>query len=99
MSEQSQPWTIDSIAHALPHAVTRQKFLSEVNLIPVDQIQAVIDKWVSFLDRWEAGRERAEQLREYFTEHGHLPPEYEATLVDVTDKVLADAERIRQGAA
>lgn len=93
------PWTIDSIAHALPHPVTRQKFLSEINLAPVDQLQAVIDKWVAFIDRWEASRAHAERLRDYYTEHGHLPPEYEATLIDVTDQVLADAERIRQGAA
>lgn len=93
------PWTIDSIAHALPHPVTRMKFLGEINLAPVDQLQAVVDKWIAFVERWEAGRDHAERLRDYFTEHGHLPPEYEATLVDVTDRVLADAERIRQGAA
>jgi len=93
-------WTIDSIAHALPHPVTRQKFLSEINLAPVDQLPTVIDKWVAFIDRWNAGRDHAERLRDYFTEHGHLPPEYEATLIDVTDRVLEEAERIRsRGAA
>ena len=97
MSEQS--WTIDSIAHALPHPVTRQKFLAEINLAPVDQLQNVVDKWITFVERWAAGRDHAERLRDYFTEHGHLPPEYEATLIDVTDKILEDAERIRRGAA
>lgn len=97
MSEQ--PWTIDSIAHALPHPVTRQRFLSEINLAPVDELQTVVDKWITFVERWESGRERNEQLRDHFTTHGHLPADYEATLVDVTDQVLAEAERIRQGAA
>ena len=92
-------WTIDTIAHALPHPVTRQKFLTEINLAPVDQLQTVVDKWIAFVERWNAGRDHAEKLRDYFTEHGHLPPEYEATLVDVTEKVLEDAERIRRGAA
>ncbi|MFD8142461.1 hypothetical protein [Streptomyces sp. NPDC059708] len=93
------PWSIDSIAHALPHPVTRQKFLTEVNLAPVDQLQAVIDKWVRFVTEWEAGRARNEQLRDYFKVHGHLPADYEATLIDVTDRIQADAERARRGAA
>lgn len=93
------PWTIDSIAHALPHPVTRQKFLTEVNLAPVDQLQVVIDKWVRFVTEWEAGRPRVEELRAYFKEHGHLPADYEATLVDVTDRIQADADRARRGAA
>jgi hypothetical protein len=94
------PWTIDSIAHALPHPAVRMRFLSEINLAPVDQLQAVTDKWVGFVERWEADRPRLEALRAYAVEHGgELPPEYEATLVDVTDKVLAEAERIRRGAA
>ncbi|GAA3384433.1 hypothetical protein [Streptomyces racemochromogenes] len=93
------PWTIDSIAHALPHPVIRQKFLGEVNLAPVDQLQAVIDKWVRFVTEWEAGRPRIEELRDYFIKHGHLPPEYEATLIDVTDRIQTDAERARRGAA
>lgn len=97
MSEQT--WTIDAIAHALPHPVTRQKFLAEINLAPVDQLQTVVDKWVRFIDQWEAGCDHAEQLRDYFKEHGTLPTAYEATLIDVTDKILEDAERIRRGAA
>lgn len=93
------PWTLDSIAHALPHPVTRQKFLSEINLAPVDQLPSVVDKWVAIIDRWESGRERVDRLRAYFTEHGHLPADYEASLIDVTDRVLQEAERIRRGAA
>ena len=94
------PWTIDTIAHALPHPTVRMRFLTEVNLAPVDQLQTVIDKWIDFVDRWEAGRPRLEALRAYAAEHdGELPPEYEATLVDVTDKVLAEADAIRRRGA
>lgn len=93
------PWTIDSIGHAIPHPVTRQKFLTEINLAPVDQLEAVIDKWVRFVTEWEAGRPRLEELRTYYTEHGHLPADYEATLIDVTDRIQTDAERARRGAA
>ncbi|MEV8548352.1 hypothetical protein AB0L04_00655 [Streptomyces glaucescens] len=96
---REQTWTIDSIAHALPHPVTRQKFLAEVNLAPVDQLPTVVDKWVRFVEQWEAGRDHVERLRDHFKEHGHLPATYEATLVDVTDQILEDAERIRRGAA
>jgi len=96
---REQTWTIDSIAHALPHPVTRQKFLTEINLAPVDQLPTVVDKWVRFIEQWEAGRDHAEQLRDHFKEHGHLPAAYEANLIDVTDQVLEEAERIRRGAA
>lgn len=95
----NEPWTIDSIAHALPHPVTRQKFLSEINLAPVDRLPDVIAKWVRFVEDWEAGRPRIEQLRDYVTANGHLPPEYEATLVDVTEQIQADAQRSHRGAA
>ena len=75
MSEQ--PWTIDSIAHALPHPAVRMQFLSEINLAPVDQLQGVIDKWITIVGDWEAGRPRIETLRDYAVAHGgELPPEF-----------------------
>jgi hypothetical protein len=71
------PWTIDSIAHALPHPAVRMRFLSEINLAPVDQLQGVIDKWITVIDDWEAGRPRIEALREYALAHGgELPSEF-----------------------
>lgn len=97
MSEQ--PWTIDAIAHALPHPATRMQFLTEVNLAPVDQLPDVITKWVQFIQRWEAGRPHAEQLRAHLRDHGQLPADYQAACLDVTDQVLADADRARRGAA
>ncbi|MFK0142631.1 hypothetical protein [Streptomyces murinus] len=97
MSDQS--WTIDTIAHALPHPITRQNFLAEINLAPVDQLPTVIGKWVRFAEQWDAGSDHVEQLRDHFREHRQLPADYVATLVDVTEKVLEDAERIRRGAA
>ncbi|MEU9576081.1 hypothetical protein [Streptomyces chilikensis] len=97
MSEQ--PWTIDSIAHALPHPVTRQKFLTETNLTPVDQLPTVLARWVRFIEQWESGREHAEHLRDHFREFGRLPAEYAATVIDMNDQLQEDAQPPHRGAA
>ena len=75
MSEQ--PWTIDSIAHALPHPVTRQKFLAEINLAPVDELPDVIGKWVSLVERLAASKPALERVLHFAQTHnGELPPQY-----------------------
>lgn len=75
MSEQQ--WTIDSIAHALPHPVTRQKFLAEINLAPVDELPAVIDKWVTLVERLEASKPALDKILQFAQTHnGELPPQY-----------------------
>ena len=75
MSEQQ--WTIDSIAHALPHPVTRQKFFAEINLAPVDQLPGVIGKWVSLVERLEGSKSALERVLHFAqSHHGELPPQY-----------------------
>lgn len=75
MSEQT--WTIDSIAHALPHPLTRQKFLAAVNLAPVDQLPDVIAEWVRLVERLDASRPALERVIQFAqNHHGELPPQY-----------------------
>jgi len=76
----SEPWTIDSIAHALPHAENRQAFWRALNLAPVDRLPDVVAKWVEFVERWEASKPEIERLRQYALAHdGELPPEHQET--------------------
>lgn len=79
MSEQ--PWTIDSIAHALPAAETRQTFLREVNLTPIPDLPDVLARWRCFVEHWRDDVvPRMEDLLEYAKAHnGQLPPEYRET--------------------
>lgn len=75
-----QPWTVDAIAHALPHPELRQTFMRQVNLTPLPDLPAVLDKWVRFVGEWEAGQPEIEELRAYALEHdGQLPPEHQET--------------------
>lgn len=75
MSNQS--WTIDSIAHALPHPELRQSFMREANFSPVGELPDLLAKWVRFIEKHEAERPRIEELRAYYQQHGQLPPAYE----------------------
>lgn len=79
-----QTWTIDSIAHALPHPELRQTFMRETHLAPIGQLQTVLDRWIRFVQDFENGRPRVEALREHFNEHGQLPPENEAGAIELT---------------
>lgn len=90
-----QHWTIDSIAHALPHPLTRQKFLAEVNLAPVGELPAVLGRWVGVAQDWIEAQPRIEALRQHVKDHGGLPAEYESGLVDVTDRVVGEARDVR----
>ncbi len=94
----SEPWTIDSIAHALPHPVTRQKFLAEINLAPVDQLPALLQRWIRVAQEWADAGPRIQALRDHYKQHGTLPADYEAALVDVTDELQKQAGHAR-GAA
>ncbi|MGP3976084.1 hypothetical protein ACTWQF_19200 [Streptomyces sp. 8N114] len=75
-----QPWTIDSLAHALPHPDQRQQFWRDVNLTPVDQLPDTIARWQQHVERLQEALAHAERLRGC-TEHGdgQLPPEYRET--------------------
>ncbi|KAB1979242.1 hypothetical protein [Streptomyces triticiradicis] len=94
MSEQ--PWTIESIRDALGSPTLAQRFLSEINRAPAHELLDVFAKWQGVaqrtLDAVGRGREiAAAEAR------GEEPP---GEWTDVTDRVLADAARIRtHGAA
>ncbi|MBA2944324.1 hypothetical protein [Streptomyces himalayensis] len=72
----TEPWTIARIAEAIPAPATRMRFLSEVNLAPVDDLPAVVAKWQKVAEELAAGYERAVQVRDHIERHGQLPPEY-----------------------
>ncbi|MFF3981033.1 hypothetical protein ACWGNF_09960 [Streptomyces sp. NPDC055808] len=92
----SEPWTIESICDALGNPALSQRFLSEINRAPATELLAVFAKWQGIaqrtLDAIRRGREiAAAEAR------GEEPP---GQWIDVTDRVLRDAARIRsQGAA
>jgi hypothetical protein len=71
----SQPWTIDAIAHALPHPENRQAFWRDVNLTPVDRLPEVIARWQQLAEQWQASRPSLDGLAAYAREHGGELPE------------------------
>lgn len=102
MSSTGQPWTVDSIAHALPHSELRAQFMREATFTDVRELPATLERWVRFIEDFDAGRDRVEQLRSLVRENGHLPATYAASLIDVTpDELHAAAEETsrRRGAA
>ena len=80
-------WTIDGITHCLPHSVTRQRFLSEVNLAPLDGLPDVLARWIDVAQTWVDASPRLEKLRTYYAEHGQLPEELSVG-VDITSELL-----------
>ncbi|MFI1970637.1 hypothetical protein BLA24_04730 [Streptomyces cinnamoneus] len=96
----SQPWTIDGIGHALPHPELRATFMREVSFTDVRELPAVLERWVAFIQTFEAERPRLEQLRELVHENGHPPATYTAGLIDVApDELHSAADENRRGAA
>ncbi|MET8014729.1 hypothetical protein ABZU86_33585 [Streptomyces sp. NPDC005271] len=78
----SENWTIDSIAHALPHPELRAAFMQETSFTDVTKLPGILAKWVDFIERFEAERPRVEAVRDYYREHGQLPAEYETESAD-----------------
>ncbi|MCX4669713.1 hypothetical protein OG453_24025 [Streptomyces sp. NBC_01381] len=72
----TEPWNIARIAEAIPAPATRMRFLSEVNLAPIDELRAVAAKWQKVAEELTAGHERAIEVRDYVEKHGELPPEF-----------------------
>ncbi|MFF7705695.1 hypothetical protein [Streptomyces lydicus] len=102
MHSTDRPWTVDSIAHALPHSELRATFMREVSFTDVRELPVILDRWVSFIEDFEASRDRVEQLRSLLHNNGHLPPNYTASLVQVDPAELraaVDASARQQGAA
>ncbi|MGV2914688.1 hypothetical protein [Streptomyces alfalfae] len=89
----SGPWTIDTIAHALPLPDLRQNFLREAHLASIDELPHVCRKWADLVERYEAAQPSAEALLEYAKTHnGQTPPEYaDADSTDsFVDRLAAD---------
>ncbi|MGW2445787.1 hypothetical protein [Streptomyces sp. NPDC001675] len=90
-------WTVDRVHHALPHSALRQQLLSDVNLTPIEDLPARLQRWTDAAKTLEAVRPGIEAVRAYVKEHGQLPPDLQDA-PDMTD-VIADDARGRRGAA
>ncbi|MCC9690222.1 MULTISPECIES: hypothetical protein [Streptomyces] len=94
MSEQ--PWTIESIRDALGNPALAQRFLSEINRAPAHELLAVFARWERVAKDTVAAVARGRAIAE--AQAGGEDPTAEWT--DVTDRVMAEAARIRtRGAA
>ncbi|WP_438489635.1 hypothetical protein [Streptomyces sp. S186] len=91
MSSSGRSWTVDSIAHALPHSELRATFMREFAFSDVREVPAVLERWVKFIESFEADRERVEHLRTAFHGSGHLPSTYRAGLIDLSAEELRSA--------
>ncbi|MEU2603236.1 hypothetical protein [Streptomyces albus] len=97
-----QPWTIDSIAHALPHPELRASFTRDVNLAPVDQLPDVIARWTRLVEQWENSKPELDKIQSHVQAHGELPAEYrdtpeaEAQTATFLEQLRADAANRRQ---
>ncbi|MGW9032995.1 hypothetical protein ACWGQ5_55650 [Streptomyces sp. NPDC055722] len=91
-----EPWTIESIRDALGNPALAQRFLAEINRAPAHELLAVFARWERIAKDTVAAVERGWQLAE--TEARGEEPAGE--WIDATERVLAEAARIRaRGAA
>jgi hypothetical protein len=94
MSEQ--PWTIESIRDALGNPTLAQRFLGEINRAPAHELLHVFAKWERIAKDTLAAVERGREIAVAEARGEESAGEW----VDRTDRVLAEAERIRtRGAA
>lgn len=93
----NEPWTIERIREALGDPELAQRFLGEINRAPADRLLDVFAKWQRIALNTVAAVERARALASYDERGDELPGEWH----DRTEKVLAQAERLRaaRGAA
>ncbi|MEC4016055.1 hypothetical protein [Streptomyces sp. H27-D2] len=90
------PWTIETICDALGAPTLAQRFLGEINRAPAHQLLGVFARWERIAKDILAAVERGRTLAAYDARGEELPGEW----VDVTDRVLDEAARIRtRGAA
>jgi hypothetical protein len=92
----TEPWTIERICDALGNPTLSQRFLSQINRAPAHELLAVFAKWERIAKDTVAAVERGRALagREA---RGEEPP---GEWIDATDRVMAEADRIRsRGAA
>lgn len=91
-----QPWTIERITEALGNPALAQRFLGEINKAPAHQLLTVFAKWERIAKDTRAAVERGREMSAAEA-RGEEPA---GAWNDATDRVLADAERIRaRGAA
>ncbi|TGB06530.1 hypothetical protein [Streptomyces sp. MZ04] len=94
MSEQ--PWTIESIRDALGNPALAQRFLSEINRAPAHELLHVFAKWERIAKDTLAAVQRGREVAAAEARGEEPPGEW----IDVTDRVLSEAARIRsRGAA
>lgn len=94
MSEQ--PWTIESIRDALGNPALAQRFLSEINRAPAHELLAVFARWERIAKDTITAVQRGQAIAAAEA-RGEEPA---AGWSDATDRVLAEADRIRtRGAA
>lgn len=91
-----EDWTVDRLHVALPHSASRQQLLQDVNLTPIDELPAVLDRWAAAAESLEAARPEIEAVRAYVTKHGALPDSVDTA--DMTQEIHRDAGP-RRGAA
>ncbi|MFB7867323.1 hypothetical protein [Streptomyces sp. NPDC056069] len=93
-------WTVDRLHHALPHSASRQQLLADVNLTPIDELPAVLDRWAAAAETLQAAASVIEIARANAKAIGPLPDA--VTAEDRTADVLRDAgprDQRGQGAA
>ena len=56
-------WTVDRLHHAMPHSASRQQLLADVNLTPLDELPAVLDRWTTAAETLQAAAGRIAAAR------------------------------------
>ena len=91
-----QQWTIESIRDALGNPTLASRFLSEIDRAPAHELLGVFARWEHIAKDTLAAVDRGREIAA--TEASGEDPT--AGWTDATDRVLADAARIRnRGAA
>jgi hypothetical protein len=94
MSEQ--PWTIERIRDALGSPTLAQRFLGEINRAPAHELLGVFARWERIAKDTIAAVERGREIAAAEARGEQPTGEWS----DATDRVMAEADRIRsRGAA
>ena len=89
-------WTIESIRDALGNPALAQRFLGEINRAPAHELLQVFARWERIAKDTVAAVQRGREIAAAEARGEEPAGEW----VDVTDRVLSDAARIRaRGAA
>lgn len=91
-----QPWTIQRIADALGNPALASRFLGEINRAPAHELLGIFARWERIAKDTLAAVDRGREIAAAEARGEELAGEW----IDATDRVLADAARIRsRGAA